>query len=265
MKKVLLQTNTRVGSPGVGTFPGVNTMNIDANRVSSFGYIDSINKKLIKEVEADDESVAELRNLGECSPLCAEGVATEDCKFPPLRKSYAEGNPCIYYQINKVMLWKPYAFNNLNNEHIQPRISEEESMLSAAVGSDFVQDQVYFYCYDLDLFKGYTNETDRVSMTYYSSDDSSSSNSNGKSYGHFNFDHWPIPQGQEIKSMKNPYVAVKFTVNPNYHGSLVNVACQAYAANLGPNSDINEAYAETALTVQAAGESTIAEINEKFN
>lgn len=256
------RTNTRVATPGVGTFPGVSQMKIDSNRVATVSYIDSINNRLM-EVAANEETKESLNTLGECSPVCADNA--DDCKFPPLRKSYAEGNPCIYYQINKVMLWKPYSYLSLNEEHVTPRNPVSGNSLIYEAVDNFEQDKVYFLCYDLDLQLGYTNSTDRVTMSYFSSDDNSDSAAEGSSYGYFNFDHWPIPQGADIKTKQNPFVAVKFNVNPTYHGNLINVACQAYAANLGPNADINEAYAETSITIEATGESTIAQINDEFN
>jgi len=267
-KNAIPTTQTRVASPGVGTFPAVDVMTIDSNRVNSVLYIDSINNRLQSIAENDDLKHTIQDNMGECSPICSS--TDVDCKFPPLRKSYASGNPCIYYQINKVMLWKPYAYNSLNSEWVYPRNDVEgeeigDSWVSEAVGDNFEQDNVYFYCYDLDAYRGYVNETDRIEkFTYWSSDDTSDEAAAGKDYGFFNFKHWPIPTGSAIKKMENPVVAVQYKVNEKYHGQLINVACQAYAANLGPNEKINEAYAATAITVEAAGSSTIAKINEEY-
>merc|ERR1712088_503644 len=67
-------TFNRVSTPGVASFPGVDQINIDANRVSGFDYIDRVNA--------------------------------------PLKMSYQNGNPCIVYQINKVMNWKPFAYHS---------------------------------------------------------------------------------------------------------------------------------------------------------
>lgn len=266
-KNSIPRTQTRVASPGVGTFPGVEHIMIDSNRVSTFGFIDKINTRLMS-IAQDETKRSQLSDLGECSPICSDlgssqnsNAEDDSCKFPPLRRSYAAGNPCIFYQINKVILWKPYPFTSLNDEHIQPKDAVTGNSMISEVVEKFDQDLVYFYCYDLDLELGYVNQTDRVTMNYYSSD---LGDSNTQEYGVFKSSHWPIPMGPSIKDMENPFVAVKFNINEKYHGTLINVACQAYAANLGPNDKINEAYAATSITVHKAGESTIAQINDEF-
>jgi len=253
-------TFNRVSTPGVASFPGVDQINIDANRVSGFDYIDRVNARLNTWMDKNNEASKEkLTQLGDCSPICADTEA--ECVNPPLKMSYQNGNPCIVYQINKVMNWKPFAYHTLNDEYITPRAESGNSMLAEAVDS-FEPNKVYLYCYDLDLVRGFVNETDRFTATYYSSDDANSNE--GKNYGTFNFEHWPIPIGSEIKAMQNPFVAVKININENYHNTLVNVACQTYAANLGPNEGINEGISVMPITVMAAGESSIAQINEDY-
>ena len=253
------RTNTRVATPGLATFPGVENMIIDSNRVSSFEYIDKINERLMSVAENDDLK-SKLTAMGDCSPICAE--ADQDCKYPPVRNSYQNGNPCIYYQINKVMGWQPYSYYSLDAENVQPRVDEAQSQVAQAVGENFEQGKVYFYCYDLDLERGFVNATDRVTMNYYSYDDESAS---AKSFGFFNNNNWPIAKGSEIKAKENPFIAVKFNVNPNYQGELINVACQAYAANLQANEAINEGIAVTSIKIEKQTESTIAKINGEFS
>lgn len=256
-------TSTRVSTPGVATFPGTEQIMIDANRVSGFQYIDSINARMSEWMrlgQADEDNKNKVAQLGDCSPVCAD--TESECANPPLRQSYDNGNPCVFYQINKVMRWKPFPYYSLNDKNITPRNKKtKKSLLSEAV-DNFEQDKVYFYCYDLDLARGFINATDRMTATYYSTDDADSNT--GKKYGTFNFNNWPIPEGSAIKSMQNPVVAVKIAINEKYHNQLVNVGCQAYAANLGPNEQINEAFAVMPVTVMAAGDSTIADINGKF-
>jgi len=258
-------TQTRVSTPGVAAFPGVEQIVIDANRVSGFSYIDRINSRMQQWMNRDSEAnAAKLAQLGECSPVCAD--TSSDCVNPPLAASYAAGSPCIYYQINKVMNWKPFPYHSLNDKHITPRVKPEDdeetnSLVYNAVDK-FENDKVYFFCYDLDLVRGFVNETDRMTATYYSTDDENSNA--GKPYGIFNFNNWPIPEGKAIKEVQNPVVAVKIDINEKYHNSLVNVACQAYAANLGPNEQINEAFAVMPITVMAAGDSTISAINKDY-
>merc|ERR1712088_998281 len=193
-------TFNRVSTPGVASFPGVDQINIEASK-------------------------EKLTQLGDCSPICADTEA--ECVNPPLKMSYQNGNPCIVYQINKVMNWKPFAYHSLNDEYITPRAESGNSMLAEAVDS-FEPNKVYLYCYDLDLVRGFVNETDRFTATYYSSDDANSN------------------EGE------------------SYHNTLVNVACQTYAANLGPNEGINEGISVMPITVMAAGESSIAQINEDY-
>lgn len=258
-------TQTRVSTPGVATFPGVEQIIIDANRVSGFGYIDKINNRMsawMKDASESDKEV--LNQLGACSPICAENALDADgsCANPPLRQSYDAGSPCVYYQINKVMNWKPFPYMSLNDEHVSPRAADASKSLVGEAVEDFDNSNVYLYCYDLDLVRGFVNETDRFTATYYSTDDSSSAS--GKNYGTYKFSNWPILEGAAIKAKKNPVVAVKIDINEKYHNKLVNVACQAYAANLGPNEQINEAFAVMPITVMAAGESSIAKINEEY-
>ena len=136
-------TFNRVSTPGVASFPGVDQINIDANRVSGFDYIDRVNARLNTWMDKNNEASKEkLTQLGDCSPISTD--TETECVNPPLKMSYQNGNPCIVYQINKVMNWKPFAYHSLNDEYITPRAESGNSMLAEAVDS-FEPNKVYLY------------------------------------------------------------------------------------------------------------------------
>lgn len=249
---------TRVATPGIATFPAVEQMDIDSDRVSILSYIDDITGHLLPHAENPQAKKA-LSKLGMCSPVCQE----EDNCVAPLRISYSEGNPCIFYQLNKVIGWKPFPLSNLNGDYIEPR-DKSGSFVSQAVGNDFNPQQVYFYCYDLDFQKGYTDKSDRIEeMTYYSSETAEAEG--GKPYGTISFRNYPRTNPAAVKELLNPYVAVHVKLNPVYHGELINVGCQVYAGGLSPLEKTNSAFASTSIKVEAAGESSINQISDIYH
>merc|ERR1711981_270691 len=266
-------TQTRVATPGLATYPAVDTIDIDADRISILNYINSVTEHL-KQYAKDDQAKKALVNLGQCSPVCNTG---DDC-IAPIRISYADGEPCIFYQINKVIGWKPFELQTLDQPFFEPR-QNGHSAVSQAVGSDFKQDQVYIYCYDLDLAKGYISETDRIEeITYYSSETALISQGKGQNYGTINMNNWPritpCEMGFDAKTGEtnnneceflNPYVAVHFKINPKYQGEqMVNAACQAYAGGMAPSEKTNAAFAATGLRIAQAGSSSMNELTEIY-
>merc|ERR1712226_25623 len=254
-------TQNRVATPGLATFPMLEKIELDANRQNAITYMNDINDYLMQYANSSDKTVSATvspAKLGHCSPVCL----SKDCEETPLLASYANGQPCIVYQLNKVLGWRPFPIESLNAEFIQPRDPKNEdfSMVGKVVPK-YETDKIYVYCYDLDVAKGYRTDIDepRFTVKYYSSD---SGESQDHSYGYINTMRYPMANpGEET----NAFVAMQVTVKEQYYGELINVACQAYAGGLSPNQAQNAAMANTVLRVEAAGESTAVKINEAYH
>jgi len=255
-------TQNRVATPGLATYPGLEKIELDANRQNAISYMNDINDYLMTYANNTDmKNTVSPAKLGHCSPVCLSA----ECEETPLLASYANGQPCIVYQLNKVLGWRPFPIESLNAEFIQPRDPQNEdfSMVGKAVGK-YETDKVYVYCYDLDVAKGYIETEDdepRFTVKYYSSD-AEEGVKQKHTYGFINADRYPMMNPAETP---NAFVAMQISVKEKYYGELINVACQAYAGGLSPNQAQNAAMANTILMVEAAGESSAVKINEAYH
>merc|ERR1712226_1708796 len=158
-------TQNRVATPGLATFPMLEKIELDANRQNAITYMNDINDYLMQYANSSDKTVSATvspAKLGHCSPVCL----SKDCEETPLLASYANGQPCIVYQLNKVLGWRPFPIERLNAEFIQPRDPKNEdfSMVGKVVPK-YETDKIYVYCYDLDVAKGYRTDIDEPRFT----------------------------------------------------------------------------------------------------
>jgi hypothetical protein len=256
-------TQNRVATPGLATYPKLEKINLDANRQNAVEYMDQINDYLMR--YANDSSskkdVAPAK-LGKCSPVCVSG---DECEETPLLRSYEEGEPCIVYSLNKVIGWRPFPMESLNAEYIQPRNpgDDSKSMVGSAVDR-YNPDEIYVFCYDLDVANGFTStddKLDRFEVTYYSSDEGIDQSHDYGVISNKN-NRYPMWKPAEVK---NAFVAAKIKVKEAYLGQNINVACQAYAGGLAPNKAQNAAMAVTIVNVEAAGSSSAVKINDAYH
>ena len=126
-------TQNRVATPGLATYPKLEKIVLDADRQNAISYMDEINEYLMSYAN-DSSSKADIApaKLGKCSPVCV----SDSCEETPLLQSYENGEPCIIYSLNKVIGWRPFPMESLNGDFIQPRNpeNEEQSMVGAVVG-----------------------------------------------------------------------------------------------------------------------------------
>jgi len=254
-------TQNRVATPGLATFPMREKIELDANRQNAIQYMDEVNEFLMS--YNDDETKQSHINplkLGECSPVCLSKDSA--CEETPLLRSYEQGEPCIMYSLNKVIGWKPFPIpDSLNAEFIEPRVNAEQSLIGSVVPR-YDPDEIYVYCYDLDVVKGEVDTKDneqRFTVKYFSSDKEIKQD---HSYGSLNASKYPL---WKPALDANAFVAAKISVKENYLGDNINVACQAYAGGLAPNPLQNQAMAVTIVNVEAAGDSTAVKINEAYH
>jgi len=224
--------------------------------------MDEINEYLMTYAN-DSSSKADVApaKLGKCSPVCV----SDSCEETPLLQSYENGEPCIIYSLNKVIGWRPFPMESLNGDFIQPRNPENEaqSMVGAVVGQ-YNPDNIYVYCYDLDVASGFTTTEDgkdRFESVYFSSDEDAKQN---HAYGVISNKNNRYPMWKPAE-VKNAFVAAKIKVKDQYLGQNINVACQAYAGGLAPNQAQNAAMAVTIINVEAAGDSSAVRINDAFH
>jgi len=253
-------TQNRVATPGLATYPMLEKIELDANRQNAVEYMDEINEYLMRYAN-DSSSKADVApaKLGKCSPVCVK----DDCEVTPLLQSYEDGEPCIVYALNKVIGWRPFPIESLNAPFIQPRTPTDDakSLVGNAV-DQYNPENIYVYCYDLDVASGFTTTedgSDRFTAVYYSSDEGVDQKHN---YGVINSKRYPMFKPAEVK---NAFVAAKISVKQAYYGQNINVACQAYAGGLAPNQAQNAAMAVTIINVEAAGSSSAVQINGAYH
>lgn len=256
-------TQNRVATPGLATYPAQEKIFLDSNRMNMIGYMDELNDQLMSYADSDSETVKAMvspAKLGPCSPVCVD----EDCAATPLFESYNNGHPCIVYSINKVIGWRPFPLMSLNSPMVTPRTEVDDfdvSMISTVV-PQYDANNIYIYCYDLDMTKGYVQTDDgepRFTATFYSTDGEISQSHN---VGIIKMSHYPI---WEPKDVKSPFVAAQIKIKEQYLGQFINVACQAYAGGLSPNEKQNAAMAVVAVEVEGATESTMNQINDVYH
>lgn len=254
------RTQNRVATPGLATYPMLEKITLDANRQNAVEYMDDVNDYLMSYAnDSSSKSDVSPAKLGKCSPVCVSA----DCEETPLLESYQNGEPCIIYSLNKVIGWRPFPMESLNAEYVQPRNpeNEEKSLVGEAVGQ-YTPDNIYVYCYDMDVNQGFATSEDgeaRFNVVYYSSD---AGVDQDHTYGVISTERYPM---YKPATVTNAFVAARIVVKPAYFGQSINVACQAYAGGLSPNKLQNAAMAVTAVSVEAAGSSSAVQINDAYH
>jgi len=270
---------TRVGTPGLSMSPGAEIMTIKADRSGISQNIDKVYNKLSNtrmyeddEIKSQEEAI--FKNLGDCSVLCEEG---ETC---PMTNAYKNGEPCVFFQVNKVINWQPYEMASLNAVYNTPRFGEN-SVISDAVakqGDKFEQGQIYLTCFDRDWARQQgqseaQNQKEKVLVDspnqrfdtlFYSSDLVAEGDSEAKTYGVYKYKTWPIKDSNAAFETLNPFVAAQIKVKEEYLNQQINVACQVYAGNMSPNEKYGLAYTAFQLTVESEAESSQNDFREKF-
>lgn len=252
---------TRLQTPGVAVQPKIPS-NKDQTSDIFFNPADEKTYKILKEqldefFKPYNETLQENTDLYE---TCDEdkppsksqdydpGQIAKACAFPmkhlgPCMDAdnsygYADGQPCIFVKLNRIINWLPVGYTDLskaigNDDSDAPPLS----VLLQEYGRVYKPYLLYTFCYGAkEEDEKYLSGGDRTTIKYYPTD-------NGLPFGYY-----PYLGKNRQPQYLSPLVAVKFTNATR--GKEINVRCKAYALNIRDSKDMAEGFFSFKLKIE---------------